>query len=268
MANFPTALDNLVSLPNVGANAFTDSPPHDALHNTSSQAIIALETKLGIGSATPTLNLPLVGGSSGSSLYQVLGVLGGGTGATTAAGARSSLSAAQSGVNGDITSLTALSTPLSVSQGGTGVSTISKFQAYRSTAQTLAANGWSKIQGQTEVFDLGTNYDNTVNYRFTAPINGYYDFAGQVYADNSVDSTIYVCSFYRNGTEYFRGDQQTSHGTTLSIGAHAQDMKLNAGDYIELWFFNGHATNTLNVPLSSTASTVYTRFSGRITGVF
>ena len=45
----------------------------------------------------------------------------GGTNATTATAARSNLSAAQSGANSDITSLTALSTPLSTAQGGTGV---------------------------------------------------------------------------------------------------------------------------------------------------
>lgn len=47
----------------------------------------------------------------------------GGTGATSAATARTSLGAAASGANSDITSLTALSTPLSVAQGGTGSAT-------------------------------------------------------------------------------------------------------------------------------------------------
>jgi hypothetical protein len=50
-------------------------------------------------------------------------VANGGTGAATASTARSNLGAAASGTNSDITSLNALSTPLSVSQGGTGVTT-------------------------------------------------------------------------------------------------------------------------------------------------
>lgn len=45
-------------------------------------------------------------------------------GATTAAGVRSAVSAAQSGANSDITSLTGLTTPLSVAQGGTGAATL------------------------------------------------------------------------------------------------------------------------------------------------
>jgi hypothetical protein len=48
-------------------------------------------------------------------------ITAGGTGATTASGARSNLGAAASGANSDITSLSGLSTPLSTSQGGTGI---------------------------------------------------------------------------------------------------------------------------------------------------
>lgn len=47
----------------------------------------------------------------------------GGTGANTAAGARTALGAAASGANGDITSLTGLTTALSIAQGGTGGNT-------------------------------------------------------------------------------------------------------------------------------------------------
>jgi len=52
-----------------------------------------------------------------------LAVADGGTGASTASAARSNLSAAASGANSDITSLSGLETDLSVAQGGTGAST-------------------------------------------------------------------------------------------------------------------------------------------------
>lgn len=48
----------------------------------------------------------------------------GGTGATTGAGARTNLGAAASGANADITSLSGMTTPLSVGQGGTGAITL------------------------------------------------------------------------------------------------------------------------------------------------
>lgn len=52
-----------------------------------------------------------------------LAVTNGGTGASTALGARAALGAAASGANNDITSLSGLTTPLSIVQGGTGANT-------------------------------------------------------------------------------------------------------------------------------------------------
>jgi hypothetical protein len=53
-----------------------------------------------------------------------LAVTSGGTGATTAANARTNLLAAKSGANSDITSLSGLTTALSVVQGGTGTASL------------------------------------------------------------------------------------------------------------------------------------------------
>ena len=54
-----------------------------------------------------------------------LAVANGGTGASTASGARTNLGAASSGSNSDITELTGLTTDLTIAQGGTGASTAS-----------------------------------------------------------------------------------------------------------------------------------------------
>ena len=54
-----------------------------------------------------------------------LAVDNGGTGASTASGARTNLGAASSGSNSDITELTGLTTDLTIAQGGTGASTAS-----------------------------------------------------------------------------------------------------------------------------------------------
>jgi hypothetical protein len=64
-----------------------------------------------------------------------LTVANGGTGAATAAAARTNLGAATSGANGDITSLSGLSTALSVAQGGTGLG------AAATNGQLLIGNG-------------------------------------------------------------------------------------------------------------------------------
>jgi hypothetical protein len=62
--------------------------------------------------------------TNGVSLGADLPVSDGGTGASTADTARANLTAARSGSNTDITSLSGLSTPLSASQGGTGANSL------------------------------------------------------------------------------------------------------------------------------------------------
>ena len=84
------------------------------------------------GSGTLTLSLPQsiaptsAPTFSSLSLTNALSVSNGGTGATTASGARGNLGAAARGANSDITSLSGLTTALSVAQGGTGASTFTQ----------------------------------------------------------------------------------------------------------------------------------------------
>ena len=94
-----------------------------------------------------------------------LAVTEGGTGASTAAGARLNLGAASSGGNNDITAITGLTTPLAVNQGGTGsathtanavligegtspVTTVSP----GTTGNVLVSNGTDWISGNADSF--------------------------------------------------------------------------------------------------------------------
>ncbi len=69
---------------------------------------------------TLTLAAPLTDLNAGNVTSGVLGISFGGTGASTAAGARVAIGAAASGANTDITSLTGLTSPLALTKGGTG----------------------------------------------------------------------------------------------------------------------------------------------------
>jgi len=79
----------------------------------------------------------------------VLPVANGGTGATTASGARTNLSAAVSGANSDITSLTGLTTPLSVAQGGSG--------ATSTIAYSVLCGGTTSTSAIQAVASVGTS---------------------------------------------------------------------------------------------------------------
>lgn len=94
--------------------------------------------------------------------------------------------AAAKGANSDITSISGLTTPLSVAQGGTGVTAGPAFSAIQTTAQNHA-NGTAVDEATlyTKRQDTG-NYFNATTGRFTPLISGYYS----VFATANSDATL------------------------------------------------------------------------------
>ena len=94
-------------------------------------------------------------------LGAALPIASGGTAGTTAATARAALSAAVLGANGDITSLTGLTTPLSVAQGGTGVAS---FTGYAAVIANSAGTGFANVSPGTSgnlLTSNGTSWAST-----------------------------------------------------------------------------------------------------------
>jgi hypothetical protein len=82
---------------------------------------IAASAQAGVTSVSASAPLASSGGTTPNlSLTGTVAVANGGTGAANASAARTNLGAAARGANSDITSLSALTTPLSAAQGGTG----------------------------------------------------------------------------------------------------------------------------------------------------
>src|SRR5262249_3762227 len=84
----------------------------------------------------------------------ILPVANGGTGASSISGLRTAIGAAASGANSDITSLSALSTPLSTAQGGTGSGTPPVARANLGAAASGANSDITSLNGLTTALPI------------------------------------------------------------------------------------------------------------------
>jgi len=139
-------------------------------------------------------------------LTTALGVLQGGTGATTASGARTSLGAAASGTNSDIISLTGLTTPLSVSQGGTGLSSLGAAGQIWTVNAGATAAGWATPASSSGV-DL-SGYDSSYN--------GHYARYLYVSAGNDSYTKLLIDAQGTNGSTTFVDSSSTGRAVTAS----------------------------------------------------
>ena len=165
-------------------------------------------------------NLDTSGGLNPSALNAATPISKGGTAATTAAGARASLSAAVLGANSDITSLTGLTTPLSIAQGGTG------------TSSTTFANLTSNVTGTLPVANGGTNSTATP----TAGGAGYGTGTAHAYTAAGTAGQVLVSA----------GSGAPAWGSSQSIGIGQtwQDVKTSPGRAI-----GGTYTNSTGRPI-------------------
>lgn len=109
-----------------------------------------------------------------------------------------------------------------------------KFSAYRSTGQTISTSA-TKVQFDTEDYDTGSNYDNATNYRFTAPVAGFYVFNARVEWGSTSSMTRAILELYKNGSTYLRlGDTTNTSGSAGQVNGLAV-LSLAANDYIEIY---------------------------------
>ena len=135
---------NIFTITNPSAITF---PRFNADNTVSALSAADFRTAIGAGtgggtvtSVTGTSPISVATGTSTPVIsLGTVPVANGGTGATTAAAARTGLGAAASGANSDITSLTGLSTDLSVAQGGTGASTLTGYVKGSGTSAMTAS---------------------------------------------------------------------------------------------------------------------------------
>ena len=143
------------------------------------------------------------------------------------------------GASGDTTNIIGTLQNDGAAVGGTNTPA---FEAYLSADQTMSDNAVTKIQFNTEVYDDGSGYDNSSNYRFTVPSGegGTYKFYTTLnFSDNQNAQKIgwRQLYFYKNGSSYafFYNDNGTAKAISSNFGSGNITMVLNASDYVEVY---------------------------------
>jgi hypothetical protein len=124
-----------------------------------------------------------------------------------------------------------------------GVLTLSKqsgFRAYRTAAQSITQMTWTKVQYNTEEYDIQGEYDHVTNFRFTATKAGKYLVTAICGLDSLSDGKVVTLVVARNGdTTTWVGARRLVTATTGAAGglcfSGSGIMNLAANDYIEIY---------------------------------
>lgn len=112
-----------------------------------------------------------------------------------------------------------------------------KFSVYRNAALSIGAGATAKVTFDTENFDTNNNFDAVTNNRYTAPVNGFYDFSASVHI--AVNANLYGILLYKNGSAVKRGNFASTGAVATDNGFLLHTLyQLTAGDYVEIFFFN------------------------------
>ena len=115
-----------------------------------------------------------------------------------------------------------------------------KFSVYwnAGAGSWLAAGTPKKVPFDTKLFDTSSNYDGATNFRFTAPINGFYHFDTQLEVNNGNNSAFIQVLFYKNGTITGSAPLFPGSGLNNTVAIGSIFLQLNSGDYIEVYAFS------------------------------
>jgi hypothetical protein len=134
------------------------------------------------------------------------------------------------------------------------------FNVYAGSPQSgLSSNTYVKVALNTKNFDTNTNFDATTNYRFTPTVAGYYQLNGALRATGT-GITLITCSFYKNGSEYVRGNQISGTLSGGNIAVISSIIYCNGStDYIELY---GLVTAASGITFEANSSASTSSMSG------
>jgi len=148
-----------------------------------------------------------------------------------------------------------LSVSGNITKNGNVIVTGPSFSVYASTGVSCVSGSTVKMTLNTKEFDTHTCFNNTgttatlnglsvPSYSFMPNIPGYYQINGHVSVASFVGTTpgIVICTIYKNGGEYKRGNRSIVFGTAgqgISSVVSSVIYFNGTSDYIDLQFLQG-----------------------------
>ncbi len=139
-----------------------------------------------------------------------------------------------------------LSSNMTTAVQAAGATNTPNFRAYVSSSQSISANTATKIDFDTEAWDVGSKFD-TSNNRFTPGEAGYFFLYANVFVSAFADGNSCNISIVKNGstdTVYHR--YRASGTANASINLSDVVYSSNATDYFEVNINNQNACNVLD----------------------
>lgn len=129
----------------------------------------------------------------------------------------------------------------------------SGFSVHLNSNQTITQNTDTKVQFDTESYDLGGEFDPTTNFRFTATNAGKYLFTFTADLSSLADGKNFLLKIYKNGAQV---NYVVAHSSGASVIVPNMTVILNlaANDYVEFYV---HHNDTVSRILNGAVHRTY-----------
>lgn len=136
-------------------------------------------------------------------------------------------------------------------------------RVYRTGTQSINNTTTTKLQMNTETYDILGEFDSSSNYRYTATVSGYYlvNFAAEVTLAAAGD--IFIISIYLNGSVISQVTTTIDNARGNEISAAVSDIiQLNgSSDYIEFYVYqNSGAARNISTGSTKTFGSIVKLF--------
>ena len=119
------------------------------------------------------------------------------------------------------------------------------FSAYQSSSQTVSNNTNTKVLFQTELWDTNSNFASST---FTPTVAGYYQINAVLAMGSNWTQELWV-SIFKNGTEYKRGFDSSSSGSSPWLLVVSGLVYCNGTtDYIEIYTYQNSGSSKTTYP--------------------